>query len=64
MTIRFTDSKRKYEILRQRREFKESDIYINKHLTKKNVDVPRGACMLKKIKQDPGDFNRKLKNIN
>lgn len=49
--IRLLSQKIKQVILKQGKKLKGTDVYINEHLTKKNSDIVRRACMLKKHKK-------------
>lgn len=49
--IRFVNRKHKIALLRQGRKLKGTNVYINKHLTKKNSDIARQAHLLRKQNQ-------------
>lgn len=46
--LRFVNRKQKNKVLKQGRKLKGTNVYINEHLTKKNSDIARKACFLKK----------------
>ena len=48
MIIRFANSKHKVELLKQGRNLRGTNVYINEHLTKKNAEIARKARWLRK----------------
>ena len=46
--VRFVNRKHKVEILRQSKKLKNTGVYINEHLTKKNAEIARNGCILRK----------------
>lgn len=49
--IRFVNSKQKKELLKQGRKLKGTNVYLNKHLIKKNADIARQARILRTQKK-------------
>lgn len=48
IVVQLITSKRKIDILRQTRKLKDTGVYINEHLTKKNGEIARASRILKK----------------
>ncbi|KAJ8358730.1 hypothetical protein SKAU_G00152550 [Synaphobranchus kaupii] len=48
--VRFVNRKHEVELLRQGRKLKGTQVYLNEHLTKRNADIARTACFLRKQK--------------
>ncbi|KAK7880596.1 hypothetical protein WMY93_032761, partial [Mugilogobius chulae] len=46
--LRFTNRKQKHALLKQGRNLKGTNVYINEHLTKKNADIAKQARLLRK----------------
>lgn len=46
--VRFANRKHKIDLLRQGKNLKGSQVYINEHLTKRNADIARKARFLRK----------------
>lgn len=51
LIIHFTNRFQKQAVLKRGRKLKGTDMYINDHLTKENVDIARRAHILKRFKQ-------------
>ena len=61
IVIRFANRKAKTELLRQGRKLRGSDVYLNKHLTKKNADIARQARILRTQNKIQATWTRKCK---
>ena len=61
--MRFVNRKLKIALLKQGRKLKETNVYINEHLTKHNSDIAKQACYLKKQKINSTYLDFKLQNI-
>ena len=49
--MRFTNRKHKSALLRQGRNSKGSDVYLNEHLMKRNADIAKTARFLRRQKK-------------
>ena len=49
--VRFSNRKEKVRLLRQGRKLKDTGVYINEHLTRKNVQIAKHARKLRKDKE-------------
>ena len=58
IVVRFVNGKHKTEMLQQAKRLKGSDVYINVHLTKKNADITRHACIPRKEKKIQATWTR------
>lgn len=59
--VRFVNRKHKIELLRQAKQLKGSDVYLNEHLTKRNADIARQARILRKEKKIQATWTRNCK---
>ncbi|XP_070411977.1 uncharacterized protein [Nothobranchius furzeri] len=51
INLRFTNGKFKNALLKQGKKLKGTEMYVNKHLTKKNAEIARKARILKKLRK-------------
>lgn len=56
--MRFANRKHKTELMKQSWKLKESGVYLNYHLTKRNVDIVRHPRILKKKKRIQGTLTQ------
>ncbi len=56
--IRFITRKQRNDLLMQAKKLKGTNVYLNKHLTKKNGDITREARMLRKQKKISATWTR------
>lgn len=61
--VQFTDRKYKINLLRQAKKLKGTGVYINKHLTKKNAEIARHSCILRKQNKIQATWTRNGKTF-
>lgn len=61
--IRFTSRKRKIELLKQGRQLKGTEVYLNEHLTRKNAEIAKRARQLRKQNKIQSTWIRNCKTF-
>ena len=59
--IRFVSRKYKTEVLQMGRKLKDTGVYVNEHLTKRNCEIARQARILRKANRIQGTWTRNCK---
>ncbi|KAL7383833.1 hypothetical protein ABVT39_018734 [Epinephelus coioides] len=59
--LRFVNRKHKMELLKQVRKLKDTQVYVNEHLTKRNAEIAKHARALKKQKKIHSTWTRDCK---